>query len=229
MTRREDFGMDEAKKKVEKPTIDWVAIEKHFRAGIKPLRTIGEEYDCTEGAIRKRALKDGWSRDLRERIAAKTEEKVRKAAVRKPSTQLTPATESQVVEANADLQAGIILAEQVDGGRHRAISRNLLSELEAITNDLPNYQKLGELFDESGPDANGAWKKDALNDIYKKVISLTGRIDSAKKLSETHEKNVNIERKVHGIEDGEGKPDTVIDMLKSIGRKLRAEQDKQAT
>lgn len=210
---------------IDKRDIDWAAIERHFRAGIKPLRTMGEEYGVTHTAIAKRAKRDGWHRDLRGKIQAKAAEKVSKAAVSKVGLQLTVATETQVIEANADLQAGIILAEQADGSRHRAISRSLLGELEVITNDLENHKTLGELLDTSGPDDTGTWRKDALNEAYKKVISLAGRIDAAKKLAETHEKNVNVERRVHGIEDGEGKTDTVSEMIKDIGRTLRREEE----
>ena len=48
----------------DKQPVDWVAIEKHYRAGIKSLRTIGEEYGVTEGAIRKRAKRDDWARGV---------------------------------------------------------------------------------------------------------------------------------------------------------------------
>lgn len=43
--------------------IDWPAIEGEYRAGKKSVRAIAEEYGITEGAIRARAKKGGWSRD----------------------------------------------------------------------------------------------------------------------------------------------------------------------
>lgn len=53
--------------------IDWEKIEFDYRAGVKSLREIGDLYGCTEGAIRKRAKRDGWERDLAARIKAKAD------------------------------------------------------------------------------------------------------------------------------------------------------------
>lgn len=56
-----------AEKKNEKPaktTADWELIEKHYRAGIMSLREIAKEGGVTEGAIRKRAKRDGWPCNL---------------------------------------------------------------------------------------------------------------------------------------------------------------------
>ena len=53
-----------------KPT-DWERIELDYRAGIKTLRQIGEEHGITHGAINKRAKRDGWERDLSQKIHAK--------------------------------------------------------------------------------------------------------------------------------------------------------------
>ena len=43
---------------------DWERIELDYRAGVKSLREIASEHGITEGAIRKRARRDGWERDL---------------------------------------------------------------------------------------------------------------------------------------------------------------------
>ncbi len=210
----------------------------HVRAGIRSLENIGQEYGISKGRISQVATKECWVRDLKAKIKAKTEAKLAtraavdalsKQALNDPTKQAERRlAEHDVVEANANAHTAVILAERIDVSRHRELSRNLLSELEAITDDLANYQKLGELMDTSGPDANGTWKKDALHEAYMKMISLAGRIDSAKKLSETHEKNIKIERQVFGIEDSDNRPDTVVVMLKSIGRKIRLEAEQAA-
>ena len=53
--------------------MDWLAIEADYRPNKLSLRTIGEKYGCTEGAIRKRAKKEGWVRDLSEKIKNKAD------------------------------------------------------------------------------------------------------------------------------------------------------------
>ena len=47
--------------------VDWERIELDYRAGIKTLRQIAGENGITEGAIRKRAKRDDWDRDLSHR------------------------------------------------------------------------------------------------------------------------------------------------------------------
>ena len=43
--------------------IDWLSIEGAYRAGIMPLRDIGEAYSVSEAAIRKKAKQNDWLRD----------------------------------------------------------------------------------------------------------------------------------------------------------------------
>ena len=66
----------------EKKVIDWEKIELDYRAGVKSLREIAAEHDISDGAIRKRAKRDDWSRDLSAKINAKAEDLVRKELVR---------------------------------------------------------------------------------------------------------------------------------------------------
>lgn len=47
----------------DKDNIDWLAVEADYRPNILSLRAIGSKHGCTEGAIRKRAKKEGWVRD----------------------------------------------------------------------------------------------------------------------------------------------------------------------
>lgn len=46
-----------------KKRLDWIAIEGAYRAGVLSLRAIGEQFGCTEGAIRKQAKRMGWFQD----------------------------------------------------------------------------------------------------------------------------------------------------------------------
>ena len=41
---------------------NWEAIRTAFEAGDTSIRKIAEKYGVTDGAIRKRAKKDGWQR-----------------------------------------------------------------------------------------------------------------------------------------------------------------------
>jgi len=196
--------------------IDWELVERHYRVGILSLREIAKDAGISEGAIRKRATRDQWSRDLTAKIKQKADDLVRKAEVRTPSTQLTPRTEQDVVDANADLQYRIRIEHRADIGRSRALFRNLLTEIEAETQNLALFQGLGELMDTSGPDATGTFRKDKLNELYQKVISSVGRVDASKKLIEMLEKLIKMERQAFGISDGEEEKSNIEELLKGI-------------
>ena len=55
--------------------VDWERIEFQFRAGVMSLREIASAHGITEGAIRKRAKRDEWSRDV-QKVKARTSAKV---------------------------------------------------------------------------------------------------------------------------------------------------------
>ena len=214
----------------DKTFIDWELVEADYRAGIKVLRQIGLDHGLTEGAIRKRAKRDKWTRNLAVKIAARAEEMVRKEVanlVRKPGTQVSAATETQIVEANADLQFRVKMEHRKDITRSRSLFQKLLAEVEAETETLDLFAALGELMDTSGPDKTGNWRQDKLNELYKKVISQTGRIDNAKKLVEVLEKVIKLERQAVGIkdEDAENKGKGIEDTFAALGAKLRAHRE----
>ncbi len=117
--------------KNDERSINWPAIEIDYRAGVKSLRVLAAEYGISHGAINKRARRDGWSRDLSARIAERTREMVSRAAVSAEDTAVSRAAERTVVEANATLQADIILAHRTDIQAARALVVSMLGELDA--------------------------------------------------------------------------------------------------
>ena len=195
-----------------KPSVDWVVIEVEFRAGIKPLRLIAEQHGITHGAINKRAKRDEWVRDLGAKIRAQADAKVSKAAVSKEVSKQKLVTEKQVVDANGDLQFEVRMSHRKDVARNRAIASSLMDELEAQTSNKDLFAQLGVLLDETSEDDDGRVRLDKLNQIYQKSISLPGRVDSAKKLTEILEKNIKLEREAFGIDAGD-KGESEIDAL----------------
>lgn len=210
--------------KNHKPIVDWERIEAFYRAGILSLRQICTEVDdaVTEAAIRKRAKRDGWTRDLGAKIRQRTEDLVRKEEVRRLGTQnepvrttLTPETEQVVVEANAQIGVSVRMRQRDDILRLRALASDLMNELVLQTANYPEFEELGELL--RSEDDKG---QDKRNDIYNRSISLVGRIDNAKKLAEILEKLQKMENEAYGLlpVDGEGKGG-VEDLLRKLGEK----------
>lgn len=196
------------------PAADWEKIELDYRAGIKTLRQIASENGISEGAIRKRAKRDDWTRDLSERIQEKAEQLVRKEAVRSLVRTESAVTERVLVEVNAQAVADVRLAHRKDIHRARRLTNSLLDELEKQTDPdtLAMLEELGELLRRE--DDKGVDKK---NDLYNRVISLGERSKTLKTLAESLQKLVDMERTAFGMDkEGEKKDDPLSSMLARI-------------
>ncbi|EFG2744604.1 hypothetical protein BOZ22_005239, partial [Escherichia coli] len=159
---------------------DWEAIESAYRAGVMSLREIASQHDISEGAIRKRAKRDDWSRDLNAKIKARSDDMVRKQEVRSQVRSETALSERVLIEATAEVITNVRMEHRGDIRRARELANALFDELSAECADVAALEKLGELMIE--PDDNG---RDKLNELYHAVISLPERVKSAKALSET--------------------------------------------
>lgn len=202
----------------DKSQTDWGVVERHYRVGLKSLRTIADENGITEGAIRKRAKRDGWTRNLEEKIQEKAKEKVRKALVRTESTQLTPETEKATVEAFSDVVALVDESQRKDVQRALEIQRGMMEELAALSN--PQFFELlewvGELMHEQEFDRNGNEKPDKVNELYRYIISLAGRIKMAKELAAGHGVYIPMQRKMFGLDAEKKSTGAFEEMLKRV-------------
>jgi predicted transcriptional regulator len=115
--------------RMEKRIIDWEAVERDYRAGVKTLREIAAEHGITDTAVRKRAKRDDWVRDLSKRISAKAEALVRKQAVRKKVRKEFANQEQQIIEANAQAIVDIRLSHRKDIALAKGVVSGLLEEL----------------------------------------------------------------------------------------------------
>ena len=178
-----------------KRPVDWSRVEMDYRAGLLSLRELSAQHDVSHVSIKKHADKAGWTRDLNARIRAKADELVNRAQANKSANRTDVVSERQIIEANGERIAYVHTSHRASSERARILAVNLLSELEGQCADPALLGQLGELMRSPGED--GA---DRLNDIYKKVISTPGRVDTAKKLIETMKSVVSMEREAYGID-----------------------------
>ena len=181
--------------------VDWDALEPHYRAGIRALKDIGEEFGVSDAAIIKRARTHGWSRNLKAKIQAAADAKVSAATVSAEVSEKKALTERARVEVEAEVQSRIRLAHRKDITRMRALVLRLLSECEAESADPGLFAQIGELL--RSPDEKGA---DRLNEAYQKAISLPTRIKGVKDLADTLRVLVALEREAYGIGGPEDPP-----------------------
>lgn len=170
--------------KNDERSINWPAIEIDYRAGVKSLRVLAAEYGISHGAINKRARRDGWSRDLSARIAERTRELVSRAAVSAEDTAVSRAAEKAVVEANATLQATVILAHRNAIETARALVVSMLNELEQLAEAGEGREK----------------------------VPLASRAATVDKLAGALARLVSLEREAFGLNRGEVAPDPIDEM-----------------
>lgn len=177
----------------EKGAPDWERIEADYRAGIKSLREIVAPFNITEGALRKRAKRDGWERDLGAKIQQKADALVRKEAVRNE----VRTDEKAIVEANAEAIYRVRMEHRKATGRFQALVQSMAAEIEAQTDSPELFAELSALLN----DGSGGKAADKLAEAYRRVLELPGRVDNMKKLVEAFEKLVKLERQAFGLDN----------------------------
>ena len=174
--------------------VDWEAIQNDYRAGIKSLRMMAGEYGISHVSIKKRADREGWSRDLVARIKVATQAGLQRAMVNSMVNTERQVSDKTLIEVAAATQTSIILEHRRVIGRIRVIFMSLLAELEALTSHKRLFEELGEVM------KNGDLDQDRRNELYNRVIELPMRIASMKKLVEIVKTLIGLERETFGID-----------------------------
>ena len=147
------------------------------------------------GLVYKWVLEQGGLTAMGERNQAKAEALVRKAEVRNEVRSQGAITDRQIIEANAARIADIQGGQKATAARIHRFGLTLLAELETQTVKVEDLEKLGELL--RSEDENG---RDQMNDLYRKIISTPGRVDSGKKVAETLKHAIGLERQAYGLD-----------------------------
>jgi len=197
--------------KKPKREVDWEKISPHYRAGIRSLKDIGDEFGVSDAAIIKHAKKNGWERDLTARIREKAKAKVSAAVVSAEVSAQTKLTETIRIEIEAEVQSRMELTHRTDITRARGVAMSLLSELESQTVNHELFEQLGFML--RNEDDKGA---DKLNDLYHKVISMSGRTSNMKQLADTLKTLIDLERRAYGIDTRVGASEGLEDWLKKL-------------
>ena len=206
--------MEEQKKDQKKPRkpVDWEAVEREYRAGLRSLRDIATEYCCTEGAIRKKAKALEWERDISAKVAAKADALVRKQEVRNEVRTEAAISEREQINASAQMMADKVIGQREDIKRARAMVQRLWELVDAELDHPEELKRLGELL--ATPDENG---NDKLNDMYFAAIGLPQQIKNAKLLADALKVLIELERKVLRLD--EQKPvesNPLAEMLRAV-------------
>lgn len=196
---------------------DWEGIERDFRAGVLSLREIAAMHGLTEGAIRKRAKREEWARDLNAKIQAKADELVRRQEVRAEVRSTQQADERAVIEANALRIAEVRTAHRTDINKARTLAMSLLSELEHHTGNQDQYADLFDLLNDPGEDGGTEAAKDRQRkriEAFQRAMSLGTRTKTMKDLADTLKTLVTLEREAYGVANA--KPEDEMPATQSV-------------
>lgn len=205
--------------------VDWDAVEPHYRAGVRSLRDIADEFKVSNVAIVKHAEKVGWTRNLAAKIQEKADAKVAAALVASERAESPAAklTEAVRVEVESEVQARVRLSHRRDVTRMRGIVMNLLDELEIQTKSPETYETLCELVS-GAPDADdkaGRARADRMQQAFDRALSLGGRTKTVKDLTDTVKTLIALERQAYGVDktlddSNQGDPTDPVQGAKAI-------------
>jgi hypothetical protein len=201
--------------------LDWEAIEAEYRAGSKSQRTIAAEYGCSDAAIRQKAKKEGWVRDLSEKIRLRTEAIELVSLARDEQVSRMVQGEKYRIEVAAERQAAVLIKENSEINRMVRVFDAQSAALEELISDLDSFKQLGALL--RNPDKYG---NDKLNDIYNKAISIPSQVDTFRRHVETADRLMYLRRRNMRIVD---KTDDNGASVESVETTLRAARLRAAT
>lgn len=126
-----------ARAKHSKKEIDWEKAKALFRTGSVSIKEIGRQCGCSDVAILKKAKKEGWTKDLADRVRAAVKEqlvradaKVVRAANHAPEAQ----TDEEVIEAAVQGPVEVVRSHRTDLNAGQKICGILFGQLnEAAT------------------------------------------------------------------------------------------------
>ena len=121
-----------------KPKSDWEKIELEYRTGVLSIREIASNHGVTDGAIRNRAKKQDWVRDIADKVKAKAESIVRDKELRTKLRTESKLSECVIIEESANLVAYVQLSHRADIRKLKDIKERLAGELEAMPIDDEN-------------------------------------------------------------------------------------------
>lgn len=168
---------------------DWEAIEREYRAGQLSIRAIATAHGVSEGAIRKKAKAEGWTRALAEKVRDAVREKLVRTDAEsgtQEGTHSQRASDSKIVEAAALRGLEIVTSHRKDIKQLHGLKRVLADRLSVVLHG-------GE------PDGPCLGEKESPSDLLEKLSRVTARL-------------IPLERQAHNLDEdgGGGKGDGTI-------------------
>lgn len=186
-------------------TYDWERIEREYRAGQLSIREIAKKFGPSEGAVRQRAKRYGWSRDLSKKVQDRTKDKLLRSDVRTSS-----ADDEQIVEQAAQRGVQVVESHRRDINQGRELCGLLMGELRDGT---VNRELLGEIIDEQADEEEWDHRKRA---AAQRAISLPARAGVMRDLATAMKTLQGLERTAFNLDDQAPMKDPLDELLDSV-------------
>jgi len=201
---------------IEKPSHDWELAEKLFRAGQLSNVQIGAQCGMTEAALRKRAKRDGWKKDLTEKVRKETRNKLVRAEVRAANAQDAARTEREIVEQAAENAVAVVRSHRCDLSAGQRTLSTLFAQLQyaADNRDGELDQVAQQVAAEDGMFAAQTLAR------FRKALSLPTHAGVIRDLSNAMKNFQALERTAWNLDDKEGETPDYEKQLKQLAQEL---------
>ena len=176
---------------MSKPTVDWEAVEREYRAGQLSNRMIAEKHGISDTAIRKRAKAQGWSKDLSDKVRQEVRSQLVRAEVRTPSV-----SDREVIEVAAATGAQVVRTHRKDIRTAADIVGLLMGQL---LDAASNREELAEAIEEETANDETGHRRAKLY----RAISLQSHAAIVRDLSTAAKNLVQLERQAYNLDEQE--------------------------
>lgn len=198
--------------------IDWVKIERLYRAGLMSICAIARQFDTAEATIRAKALKEGWKRDLTSEVKQLTRTKMVENLAQVFQTEdIKEMADEQLIEEAARTQVEVVRQHQSTLKRGHSLTMRMLDELDATTAYKGELQEL--ISSTIAPQRQEGLRR---------AVSLAGRATILRELANAARQWVILERQAFGISDERAEKEKNVEIEKLSTDELRAEIIKDA-
>lgn len=181
---------------------DWEAIEREYRAGQLSIREISRQYGPSEGAIRQRAKKYEWQRDLSGQVQEAAKSHLVRGEVRSDHAQGEESGEEidrEAVELAAARAVEVVRGHRQDISQARQLAQSLMSQLMEAGADRKNLEEVAM---QAATKEDGTVDQRYLNKLMS-AVSIPSHTGALRDLSQTLKNLIPLERQAFNMDSGE--------------------------
>lgn len=204
-------------KKETKPAINWGKVKDDYRAGVFSIREIGRMHALSDGAIRRKARIEGWTRDLAKSVNVQARRELVRTEVRGANAGLAVRTDREIIDVASVTIADVVRGHRRDISRGLALVDMLMHQLTTLTCERDDIERLIEL--ETSEDKTAERRTKLL-----KAVSIPINASTLRDLSTAMKNLITLERQAFNIANMESETaDPLKELLAHIaahGQKL---------